>query len=278
MASTRALVVIPSRMGSTRLPAKALADIHGQPMIARVVQAALRSTDVERVYVATDHSAIGSAAEAAGASVLMTDAALPSGTDRVAAAVRQLDDDAPLIVNVQGDEPMLAPSAISRVIRALRDDEAADMSTLGSPLMLADLLDLSRVKVAISPSMRALYFSRVPIGVPRAEVERALQRSSQEGCPASVGAVDGRAARRHVGIYGFRRAALFRFVELPPSPLELAEGLEQLRALEAGMRIAVAEIDSAHRGVDTEDDLRAVRNEFLAWSCAQCQPDGGGSR
>lgn len=264
----RALVVIPSRIGSTRLPAKALADIHGEPMIARVVQSALRSAEVERVFVATDHDAIASAAVRAGATAVMTESALHSGTDRVAAAVRQLGGDAQLIINVQGDEPLLPPSAISEVIRALRADEGADMSTLGSPLARSDLFDTSRVKVVVSSAMRALYFSRGPIGVPRAEIERGARPGPDDGAP-----VGGRAARRHVGIYGYRREALFRLVQVPPSPLELIEGLEQLRALEMGMRIAVAEVDSAHCGVDTEDDLRAVREQYVAWSRAHLGPD-----
>lgn len=252
----RALVVIPARFGSTRLPGKALADINGLPMIAHVVHAALRSTEVERVYVATDHAGIARASEAAGATAVMTDPALPSGTDRVAAAVRQLRDDAPIIVNVQGDEPLLPPEAISQVVRALRSEPAADMATLGSPLAYADLLDANRVKVVVSAERRALYFSRAPIGVPRAVLERALLRAAPgpaEPLPAST--------MRHVGIYGFRREALFRFVALPPSPLELAEGLEQLRALEAGMAITVVRTDASHRGVDTPSDLDAVREE-----------------
>jgi len=120
--------------------------------------------------------------------------------------------------------------------------------------------------VVVSPVMRALYFSRAPIGVPRAEVERATraERDEERGPLEANAPVGGRAARRHLGIYGFRREALFRFVQMPPSPLELAEGLEQLRALEAGMHIAVAEIGSAHRGVDTMDDLVAMRAEFGA--------------
>ncbi|KAJ1627177.1 3-deoxy-manno-octulosonate cytidylyltransferase [Pavlovales sp. CCMP2436] len=255
----RALVVIPSRLGSTRLPRKALADIHGQPMIARVVQAVLRSPGVGRVVVATDHESIAAAARAAGAEAVMTDPALPSGTDRVAVAVRALGDDSPIVVNVQGDEPLLPPLAISRVIGALGRDAAADMATLGSPLMHTDLLDLNRVKVVASPAMRALYFSRAPIGVSRAAIDEA--RASPERVREVALGV--RTSWRHMGIYGFRREALFRYVGLPPSPLELVEGLEQLRALEAGMHIALAEIEAAHRGVDTLDDLLAVREEFL---------------
>jgi 3-deoxy-manno-octulosonate cytidylyltransferase (CMP-KDO synthetase) len=258
----RALVVIPARFGSTRLPGKALADINGLPMIAHVVHAALRSTEVERVYVATDHAGIARASEAAGATAIMTDPALPSGTDRVAAAIRQLSDDAPIIVNVQGDEPLLPPEAISQIVRALRSEPSADMATLGSPLSYADLLDLNRVKVVVSTEQRALYFSRAPIGVSRAVIERALRAAP--GPPDLVQCVDGACTLRHVGVYGFRREALFKFVAMSPSPLELAEGLEQLRALEAGMAITVVRTDAAHRGVDTLSDLEAVRDEHRA--------------
>jgi 3-deoxy-manno-octulosonate cytidylyltransferase (CMP-KDO synthetase) len=235
-------------------------------MIARVVGAALRSPEVERVFVATDHDGIARAAEAAGATAVMTDPALPSGTDRVAAAVRQITDDAPIIVNVQGDEPLLPPEAISSVVRALRVESAADMSTLGCPLERADLLDLNRVKVVISTARRAIYFSRAPVGIPRAVIERALSHADDRADAAGEAPPEERleaaSTLRHLGVYGFRREALFRFVAMPPSPLELVEELEQLRALEAGMFISVARIEAAHRGVDTAEDLQAVREDF----------------
>lgn len=251
--ASKALVVIPARIGSTRLPGKALADIHGQPMIARVVHAAL-AADVGAVVVATDDARIAAAASAAGAAAVMTEPDLPSGTDRVAAAVRLLADDSPLIINVQGDEPLLPPAAIRAVAERLRCRAGVDISTLSSPMGADELADPSRVKVVVDGQQRALYFSRAPIGVSREHLGGLLARQH-----ARVEGGERHLCRLHLGIYGFKRAALMRMVSLPQSPLEVVESLEQLRALDAGMHISVGEIDRVPHGVDTADDLHAVR-------------------
>ena len=251
-------------------------------MIAHVVKAALAARTVSNVLVATDHHAIASAAERAGAHAVMTDSALPTGTDRVAAAMRLSGAHADVVVNVQGDEPLIEPSAIDLTARLLLTYAAADIATLSAPLPGSALLDFNKVKVVCGDPLeaplahddrmahercrRALYFSRAPIGVERS----ALSDLLQTGGNAVENSVVESAARLHVGLYAFRPLALQRFVSLPPSPIEQLEQLEQLRALEAGMMIAVGEVDHAARGVDTEDDLRWLEQQWQ-----QGQPRSG---
>lgn len=285
------LAVIPARFASTRLPGKPLIRIlSGEPMIAHVVRQTLAAPSVSRVLVATDHAQIAEAAVAAGAEAVMTDSDLPTGTDRVAAALRLRTDlaaAADVVVNVQGDEPLVQPSAIDLAAHLLFTYPAADIATLSAPLTDAALLDPSRVKVVCGSRMRpsesaaeeavaacceALYFSRAPIGVQR-ETLQAMLRGSASGATgdANGGAASGRAAslaeasgaRLHVGLYAFRPATLQRFVQLPPSRLEQLEQLEQLRALGAGMRIAVGEVGCASAGIDTIEDVRRLET---AWS------------
>ncbi len=236
------IVVIPARLASHRLPAKALADIAGRPMIVRVWERASAAA-VGPVVVATDSPEIATAVAAVGGRAVMTDASHASGSDRIAEAVAAIDPEGrhDLVVNVQGDEPLVEPAAIRAAV-ALMGDPAVDIGTLGVEAADADRDDPNAVKVAgagIAPGqLRALYFSRAPI-------------------PWGEGA-----AIRHIGLYAYRRAALARFVALPPSPLERRERLEQLRALEAGMRIDLALVDRAARGVDTPADLARVRAIF----------------
>ena len=284
------LAVIPARFASTRLPGKPLLPVlSGEPMIAHVVRAALKASSVRRVLVATDHEAIAEAANAAGAESVMTDSALPTGTDRVAAAVRMVAETADVIVNVQGDEPLVRPDAIDLSARLLLANPSAEMATLSAPLPSEALLDPSKVKVVCGPAAaaadglasssssssdadvgacrRALFFSRAPIGVDRTALSALLRRedasssssssSSSAAPPPPPPSVDlGEcAARLHVGLYAFRPDALQRFVGLPPSTLEGLEQLEQMRAIEAGMTILVGEVDHHSRGVDTHEDL-----------------------
>jgi 3-deoxy-manno-octulosonate cytidylyltransferase (CMP-KDO synthetase) len=236
-------VVIPARYASSRLPGKPLLEIDGKPMVAHVVAAALRA-DVDAVIVATDHSEIAAAARAAGAEAVMTDPDLPSGSDRVGAAM--VGRSASIVVNVQGDEPELDPAAIDAAVAALRADPGADIATLSAPLTAENLRDPNCVKVVTDAHARALYFSRAAIGADRAVL--------LGGTGDPIGA-----ARRHVGLYAYRAAALRRFLELPQHPLEQFECLEQLRALAHGMTIAVAPIDAVGQGVDTPEDLAALR-------------------
>jgi len=238
------LVVIPSRYGSTRFPGKALADLAGRPLIVRVVENAAAITGAGTVIVATDDSRIDEAVRAAGYRSELT-GDHPTGTDRIGevAARHQAD----IILNLQGDEPLIDCRDIDRLISSMQDDPEIDIATCAHPFAdESSWRDPNNVKVIRDAQGQALYFSRAPIPgtFPGADVQ-AHQR-----------------ARRHVGIYAFRRKALERFLALDRTPLELTEGLEQLRALENGMRIKVLDIANAPVGVDTPDDLEQVR---LLW-------------
>lgn len=230
------LAAIPARWGSTRFPGKPLAPILGRPMIAWVVEAARAARLVDDVAVVTDHAGIARAAERAGARALVSDAPAASGTDRVA---RLLAADptaarAGIVVNVQGDEPLLEPAAIDLTVEALRRRPEADVATLArSRRVDEDPLDPALVKVALSADGRALWFSRAPI---------------PHGAETLV----------HVGLYAYRRASFDRFVAEPPTPLELAERLEQLRAIEIGLVIVCERFDSRAIAVDHPRDVARV--------------------
>jgi 3-deoxy-manno-octulosonate cytidylyltransferase (CMP-KDO synthetase) len=231
------VAIIPARFASTRLPGKPLSDIHGKPMIRHVYERAARARRVDRVLVATDDERIAVAVRAFGGEVVMTSRDHPTGTDRLAEAARAVE--AEIVVNVQGDEPMLEPSAIDAAVDVLIEDPELPMSTLSLPVeSLEEMLSPDVVKVVVDSAGYALYFSRSPIPYVR------------KGTPGA----------RHVGLYAYRREALLRFAALPPSPLEEAEGLEQLRALHHGMRIRVVAIaGESALAVDTPQDLERVR-------------------
>ncbi|MGD9867850.1 MAG: 3-deoxy-manno-octulosonate cytidylyltransferase [Hyphomicrobiales bacterium] len=239
---TRALIVIPARMQATRLPGKPLADINGQPMIVHVLRRALAS-GAGRVAVATDSPEIAAAVTAAGGEAVMTRADHQSGSDRVHEAVGRLDPEreVSVVVNVQGDLPTLNPALIATCAGVL-EKTPADIATLAALITEErERTDPAVVKVAATPVagdrlLRALYFSRATI-------------------PSGEGPL-----LHHIGLYAFRREALDRFVGLPPARLEQREKLEQLRALEAGMRIDVALVDTVPMGVDTPADLERARS------------------
>jgi 3-deoxy-manno-octulosonate cytidylyltransferase (CMP-KDO synthetase) len=237
MSST--LIVIPARLKATRLPNKPLADIAGEPMIAHVWRKAQES-GAGRVVVATDSEAIREAVAAAGGEAILTDPAHQSGSDRVFEAASLAAPDAEIIVNLQGDLPALDPDLIRACTGVLEQTEA-DIATLAAEIdREEERTDPNVVKLvgtAAGPErvLRALYFTRAT-------------------APFGEGPL-----YHHIGIYAFRRPALARFVELPPSPLEQRERLEQLRALEAGMRIDAALVDTIPLGVDTPADLARAR-------------------
>jgi 3-deoxy-manno-octulosonate cytidylyltransferase (CMP-KDO synthetase) len=248
-------VVIPARYASTRLPGKPLREIAGRPMIEHVWRRAAASGATD-VIVATDDPRIAAACEAFDAQVALTDPSHPSGTDRLAEVARvrgwAADD---VIVNVQGDEPLLPPANVAQVARLLVEDPGAALSTLATPIgSLHEFLDPNVVKVVADARGRALYFSRAPIPWQRDAAPAGLRsQSSYAG------------ALRHVGLYAYRCAALLRMASLPPSPLEQAERLEQLRALENGMNIRVAvAVEVPGPGVDTEADLAAAEAALSA--------------
>jgi 3-deoxy-manno-octulosonate cytidylyltransferase (CMP-KDO synthetase) len=242
----RVLVVIPARWRSTRLPGKALADLGGKPLVVRTAENAARMTLADRVVVATDDARIADAVAAAGLDAVMTgDHA--TGTDRVGEVARA--DGADIVLNLQGDEPLLDPADADRVVAALRADATADLATCGHPFpRREDWEDPHQVKVLVGADGGALSFSRAPI----------------PGMFPGGSAQPWRLALRHVGIYAYRRAALLRFLDLAPTPLERCEGLEQLRALEHGMRILVTTLEAAPLGVDTPADLEKVRGLWAA--------------
>ena len=260
-------VVIPARYASTRLPGKPLLRIGGVPMIQHVVARACASSASE-VLVATDDERIAAAVSdprAPGRDIaVMTDPGLPSGTDRVSvvADLRGWSDDT-LVVNVQGDEPFLPPRLIEQAAHLLEQDAAAGIATLSAPVAsLAEFLDPNVVKVVTARDGAALYFSRAPIP---------WSRDGAAGGIASQTEFAG--ARRHVGLYAYRVGVLRRITRLPPSDLELTERLEQLRALQNGVRIVVgACLELPAPGVDTEADLRRARER------AQTVPGQPGSR
>ena len=252
-------VVIPARYASTRLPGKPLLDIGGVPMIQRVVARACASS-AEEVLVATDDERVVAAVSdprAPGRRIAhMTDPALPSGTDRVAAVADARGwDDETIVVNVQGDEPFLPPRLIEQAADLLGQDPAAGVATLSAPVgSLREFLDPNVVKVVTARDGSALYFSRAPIPWTRDGAAAGLASQTQFG-----------GARRHVGIYAYRVGALRRITRLPASELELREKLEQLRALQNGIRIVVgACIELPAPGVDTEADLRRARAHAAA--------------
>lgn len=234
------LILIPARMASTRLPGKPLADIAGLPMIVHVLRRA-EASGLGAVVVATDEETIATAVEKAGGRAIMTRADHVSGSDRIFEALGVVDPEgrAKIVVNVQGDLPTLDPAALQAAI-ALLADPAVEIATLAAEIHKAEeRTNPNVVKVVGSPvaprRLHALYFTRAT-------------------APAGDGPL-----YHHIGLYAFRRAALERFVKLPPSPLELRERLEQLRALEAGMRIDVAIVDTVPLGVDTPEDLETAR-------------------
>jgi 3-deoxy-manno-octulosonate cytidylyltransferase (CMP-KDO synthetase) len=235
------IVLIPSRLASTRLPDKPLADIHGLPMIVHCLRRA-QEAGFARVAVACGDQAIAGAVQAAGGEAVMTDPGHPSGSDRIFEALQKLDPQGrhDAVINLQGDLPAIDPGVVAAALTPLADP-AIDIATLATPIVEQhEIEDRNVVKAVLSlaPGQtvgRALYFSRRPV-------------------PGGEGPL-----WHHIGIYAYRRAALERFVSLKPSPLEKRESLEQLRALENGMSIAAAVVDTLPLGVDTPADLARIR-------------------
>ncbi len=246
-------VVIPARYGSTRLPGKPLLEINGKPMVQWVVDAAAASR-ADEVLVATDDERIAAAVNRADAAPLavMTSAEHRSGTDRIAEVARSKGwDDKTIVVNVQGDEPQMPASLINQVAALLAQHPQAAMATLSTPIeSLEEFLNPNVVKVVSANDATALYFSRAPIPWHRDSAPAGL--SSQQEFAG---------AQRHLGIYAYRVSALLRLTQLSPGTLEMAESLEQLRALQAGLRIVIAEaITQPGMGIDTPQDIERIRH------------------
>ena len=238
MAAMTAVGIIPARWGATRFPGKALAQIAGQPMIRRVWEGTRRAKCLREVLVATDDPRIADACREFGAPVVMTSPGHPTGTDRIAEVAASLDDE--IVVNIQGDEPLIEGFVIDAAVDALRADPGASLATVVHPMRAEAVADPNRVKVVLDRSGRALWFSRNPI--PAA--------ARPEAPPTWL---------QHVGLYAYRRAFLLEYVRLPRTPAERAEGLEQLRALEHGHAIRAAVIEGwESRAVDVAEDVAPV--------------------
>jgi 3-deoxy-manno-octulosonate cytidylyltransferase (CMP-KDO synthetase) len=239
------VAIIPARYQSSRLPGKPLADIAGRPMIEHVYRRAASASRVAGVIDATDDHRVADVVRGFGGAAWMTRPDHATGTDRLAEVAAALP--CRLIVNLQGDEPLIDPAAIDAAIEPMLADRALDMSTIARPLTdPTDLANPNAVKVVTTRSGRALYFSRAPIPFVRgaARVEPLI----------------------HMGLYVYRREVLLRLASLPPTPLEQTESLEQLRALEHGIAIFVARTSHVSTGVDTPEDLERVRQHLLAAS------------
>lgn len=239
----KVLCVIPARYASTRLPGKPLSLIAGKPMIQRVYERACQAKIPYEVVVATDNELVKKAIDSCGGKAVMTSPDHPSGTDRLA-EVALMYPDVDVIVNVQGDEPMIPPEVIDRLAMCFEDDADLKMATMKVKMDEEDYNNPAAVKVVTDMNGYALYFSRSLMPYPRNK-------------PADYKVF------KHVGIYAYRRDFLLKYAALAPTPLERAESLEQLRALENGYKIKVLESDFQGIGVDTPEDLAAVNELFV---------------
>ena len=278
---TKVVAIIPARYDSVRLPGKALLEIAGKPMICWVVERALAARNVSRAIVATDDERIFEAVNSARYEVVMTSRDHASGTDRIAEVSATLED-YEIVVNVQGDEPLVSPLTIERAVDAMHERETGEAENRGKgkgervteetgivttwePIeSAADLLNPDVVKIVIDGNGRAVYFSRSPVPCPRDAVRRhgSLEAAFQEEPMLLSG------FRKHTGLYVYRRDVLLAFSKWPQSELERFESLEQLRALEHGVKIKAIKASTSSVGVDTIEDLERVRSIFEEEACS----------
>ena len=253
--SNSAVAVIPARWASTRLPGKALIEIAGKPMVCWVAERARAAKNISRVIVATDNPEVLRRVKDYGIEVVMTDASHASGTDRVAEVARNLPD-AEVVVNVQGDEPMISPETIERAVDAIFSDPNAGIVTTWEPIESLDqLLNFDTVKVVVGDDGYALYFSRSPMPFPRdAYLKHGDPNVALDEEPQLWPNY-----RKHTGLYVYRRDVLLEFTGWPQTTLERYEGLEQLRALEHGIKIRLIQASGSSIGVDTATDLERVK-------------------
>jgi 3-deoxy-manno-octulosonate cytidylyltransferase (CMP-KDO synthetase) len=245
---SKTIAVIPARWASTRFPNKMVAPLGGKPLVRWAVERALQAKTLDQVVLATDHAEIAEAVEGLPVEVRMTRADHPSGTDRVAEALEGLE--AEIVINLQGDEPLLDPALVDRLVGVLAEDAGWDMATAATPIrQLDELLDPSVVKVVWGEGGRAFYFSRSVIP---------HQRDPEGGAPWPEDLY-----WRHLGIYGYRASFLKTLVATPPTRLEQTEKLEQLRALHIGCAMKVLPVAEAAMGVDTPEDLARVEKQLL---------------
>jgi 3-deoxy-manno-octulosonate cytidylyltransferase (CMP-KDO synthetase) len=236
------LGVIPARWGSTRFPGKPLALISGKPLLQWVIEGARSSQKLSEIIVATDDQRIAKLAESTGCRAVMTPSELPTGTDRIWEAVRSLSlgRDSDVVVNIQGDEPLISGSLLDQLLAPFDSDPSLEMATLGRSLDRESLESVNTAKIVVNAKDEALYFSRFPIPYSRNKADR----------------FDG--ALKHIGIYAYRREFLRRFCSQGPTSIELAESLEQLRALYLGARIKVVRVEHESWGVDSPEDVEKI--------------------
>jgi 3-deoxy-manno-octulosonate cytidylyltransferase (CMP-KDO synthetase) len=260
---TKAIAIIPARYESVRLPGKPLLEIAGKPMICWVVERALAARNVERAIVATDDTRVFRAVATAGHEAVMTRADHSSGTDRIAEVAASIED-AEVIVNVQGDEPLISPQTIERAVDELisdtekgrrREEETGIVTTWEPISTAAEVLNPDVVKIVLDEKARAIYFSRSPVPYPRDAVRKhGTLEAAVQNEPSCLSGF-----RKHTGLYVYRRDVLLEFANWPQSALERLESLEQLRAIENGVRIKAIEASTSSIGVDTAEDLERVR-------------------
>ena len=249
----RIIGMIPARLASTRLPRKVLLDIAGKPMVQHVYERACQSQHLDEVIVATDNDEVFAAVEGFGGNAVMTSADHASGTDRLAEVARELQGD--LVVNLQGDEPLLRPEIIDAAIAPFLTEPGLRLGTIATPIAtLEEHLEPSAVKVVVDQRGFALYFSRCPIPYFRLDPGTDLTAEAPRVHPRS-----GLQPLKHIGMYVYTRETLLWMAALPRTPLEITESLEQLRALENGCPIRVVTVDYSPIGVDTPEDLERVR-------------------
>lgn len=242
---SKVIGVIPARYASTRFPGKPLAKIQGREMILWVIDGARRAKSLQEVIVATDDERIVEVVEKSGARAIMTDSELPSGTDRIWAAVKNENCD--VVVNIQGDEPLVTGTLVDALVSPMLADTNLEMATLGHALNVEDMNSMNVVKVVMNLHGDALYFSRFAIPYSRVNAKHSADIH---------GSVYG--ALRHVGMYAYRKSFLKQFCATQPVEIEKAESLEQLRALHLGARIRVIQVQESSLGVDTPEDLKKV--------------------
>lgn len=237
----RVVAVIPARYGSTRFPGKPLHKISGKPLLQWVIEGVKGCADLDHLIVATDHEGISSLARSLSVEVAMTDPSLPSGSDRVFAAIQNQEAD--VVLNIQGDEPLIRPEVVSRLIQPFRENSELDMATLARPSQKTDLESDTTAKIVLDANGYALYFSRYPIPYSRINWK---DSDSLNGCLT------------HIGLYGYKKSFLEAFCRQAPTVLELSEGLEQLRALYLGAQIKVEVVEHESWGVDTPEDVNKI--------------------
>ena len=260
----KAVAIIPARYDSVRLPGKALLEIGGKPMICLVAERARAALNVSSVIVATDDERIREVVNKAGFEAVITRPDHASGTDRIAEVAEKLGD-AAIIVNVQGDEPTIAPETIDRAVETLARDTECGISTTWEPTeSAADVLSPDVVKIVVDENDRAVYFSRSPVPYPRDAVR---QHGSLQQALENDSSLVAR-FRKHTGLYVYRREVLLAMARWPQSELEVIESLEQLRALEHGVKIKAIKASTASIGVDTFEDLERVRTMFRVQASA----------